>query len=41
MNLDRLSWFSSPVLSPLATVGGWQRTVLGYRLVAVPPELDL
>ena len=24
-----------------ATVGGWQRTALGCRLVAMPPKLDL
>ena len=27
------------LLYPLATVGGWQRTALGYRLVAMPSEL--
>lgn len=31
-------WITSPVLSPLATAGGWQRTVLDYRLVAMPPK---
>ena len=31
--------YQSPVLFPLATVVGWQRTALGYRLVAMPPEL--
>ena len=27
-----------PVFSPLTTVDGWQRTVLGYRLVVMPPK---
>ena len=37
----RLSYFgvsSLQSLYPLATVGGWQRTALGYRLVAMPPQ---
>ena len=29
----------SPAFFPLATVGGWQRTALDYRLVAMPPKL--
>ena len=30
--------FQFPVRQPLATVEGWQRTAMDYRLVAMPPQ---
>ena len=33
-----LDFSSSSLFYPPTTVGGWQRTVSGYRLVAMPPK---